>query len=110
MANAGKPMLTLLLLTGLATPRVLFGATPPEQPTPVTLHLRDIPAAEAYAQLAKQSKVRIDYSWRPPDAKRRVTLTLVHEPFWQAMARVGKAGGMEIDGLRRRPELGLALV
>jgi hypothetical protein len=97
-----------IALTALGSQRAL--AQPLDSPVPVTLRLRDVPAREAYAALAKQTDFRIGYTWGPPPDDRRVTLNLVHEPFWEALVRINKSVGMEIAWVRRSPRWEIALV
>src|SRR5688500_10096183 len=74
------------------------------EPSLVSLRLRDVPAKDAYLEIAKVSGVRVNSvsSWPGPD--KRVSLTLVREPFWEAMARIGAASDMHVRYVRRAPE------
>ena len=82
----------------------------PSEPSLVSLRLRDIPAKEAYAEVAKAAGVRISYSSAWPSDKLRVSLNLVHEPFWQAMAQIGNTSGMHVQHVRRAPQQEVVLI
>jgi hypothetical protein len=80
-----------------------FAGARAQEPTIVSIRFQDVPAAEAYAALAKQAGVTIRYGWGPPAGNHRVTATLIHEPFWSAIARIGKTAGMHPTYVRREP-------
>ena len=100
-----------LILWALAT--VISAATAPPfahagsrgaDPTTVSLRLRNVPAKEAYAELARRAKVDIRYESKEPKADARVTVNLVHEPLWTALAQINERAGMQVSGVRREEQ------
>jgi hypothetical protein len=80
--------------------------------TLVTLDLENVPAAEAYAQLARQARAPLASD--PPDLLRKigkpVSLKVERRPFWQVMQAFSAQTDLEVTGItRRNREIGLGV-
>src|SRR4051812_24346270 len=108
---ASNALLTAVALTFLLCGRTRAAAAGGETPTLISMHLRDVPVKDAYAELSRKADVRFRFTWSPPSDDRRVSLTLVQEPFWTALSQLNAAAerqvatsGRDDDG---RPELAM---
>lgn len=94
-------------ICGAAAPR--FASAASADATTVSLRLRDVPAKEAYEQLARKAKIGVRYISQGPADDARVTVNLIHEPLWSALEKVNARTGMDIASITRDPAPQLAL-
>src|SRR3954462_7068804 len=80
-------------------PLLTYAAGPAAtQPVAITVHLHDVPAQSALAELSKQAGA--PFPLVPPDLLEKsslpkVTLDLDHQPFWAAMEELSRKTGLE---------------
>lgn len=89
MTHSPRALLIALFVALLAALPAPALAASQEQPTYVSMTLRDVPAREAFAALAEQTKIEVTYDWGMPSDEQRVSMKLIHEPFWRAFERIG---------------------